>query len=84
MTHPFASLQNFLDPVSTSEGEPYGPYRYRQIVQERYLIAKHSNISYADTGAMNPSERHMILQFIAEENKRRAEELRKSSNRIKK
>ena len=51
----------------TSDGHPYGPVRYKQIVNERYLIAKHGNISYADTSNITPLERQYILEFITDE-----------------
>jgi hypothetical protein len=51
----------------TDDGQPYGPFRYKQIVNERYLIAKHGNISYADTSQITPLERQYILEFITDE-----------------
>ena len=51
----------------TKEGRPYGPYRYKQIVHERYLIAKHGNITYGDTANITPLERNYILEFITDE-----------------
>ena len=46
---------------------PYGPERYKDIVKERYYIAKHGRISYGDTGKMSPQERLLILNFIFED-----------------
>lgn len=57
----------------TTEGKPYGPFRYKQIVKERYFIAKHANISYSDTGNITPTERKYLLDFIAYEIKRQNE-----------
>jgi len=51
----------------TSNGEPYGPHRYREIVKERYYIAKQGNISYIETGKMTPMERELILEYILED-----------------
>lgn len=67
-----------------SDGEPYGPYRYREIVQERYLISKQTHISYSDTGKMTPSERRMILQFILEDAKKEKDAIEKSKKMRKK
>lgn len=64
---PFASQQNFLDPPLTSDGQPYGQVRYRDIVKERYLISKSTNTSYLDTGKITPLEKNYILSFIKEE-----------------
>lgn len=58
---------NFLDPVSDSEGNPYGPTRYRELIKERYLVSKHTHTSYNDVGEITPTERIYILQLIAEE-----------------
>jgi len=51
----------------TSEGKPYGPERYKEIVKERYYIAKQGNISYADTAKMTPQERDLIMKYIIED-----------------
>jgi len=53
-----------LDPLLTSDGKPYGPVRYEQIVEERYLISKHIHTSYFDLGKITPIERKYILKFI--------------------
>lgn len=62
-----------MDPQLTKDGKPYGPYRYKQLVHERYLIAKHGNISYADTSNITPLERNYILEFITDELQRQHE-----------
>ena len=53
-----------MDPLLTSDGKPYGPVRYEQIVEERYLISKHIHTSYFDLGKITPIERKYILEFI--------------------
>lgn len=62
---------NFLDPQSIKDKDgkikPYGPVRFKQIVQERYLISKNINTSYNDVGKMSPTERRYILEFMSEE-----------------
>ena len=79
--YPFASQVNFLDPVQTEEGKPYGPYRYKELVKERYLIAKNINTSYLDTGKMTPVERRYILQFLQEEAQKQKEMLEEIKQR---
>lgn len=69
-----------MDPQLTSDGKPYGPVRYKQIVQERYIISKQAHISYSDTGKMTPSERKMILQFLVEDSRREKEALEKAKS----
>lgn len=58
---------NFLDPLLTSDGKPYGPVRYREIVKERYLISEKCNTSYTDLGSVTPLERKYLMEFIAED-----------------
>lgn len=73
---------NSLDPQTTSDGKPYGPIKYKEIVKERWLIAKNSNIPYSDTEIMTPTERYYILEFIAEEVKKTNEAIEKKKQEI--
>ena len=73
---------NSLDPQKTNDGKPYGPIKYKEIVKERWLIAKNSNISYSDTGDMTPTERYYILEFISDEIKKTNEALEKRKQEI--
>lgn len=77
----FASHQNFLDPQLTSDGKPFGPYRYKQIVKECYLISKNSNTSYTDVMKITPQERNYILEFIEGEARRNQELMEKSKHK---
>lgn len=67
-----------MDPQKTDDGQPYGPIRYKNIVQERYIITKNSGISYEDTGKMTPTERQLYLDFIAEEFERTKQAIEKA------
>lgn len=63
----------------TSDGKPYGPHRYKEIVKERYTISKYCNTSYADLANVTPLERSYLLDFAREEyetNKRLSEEIK--------
>ena len=71
-----------LDPQTTSDGKPYGPIKYKEIVKERWLIAKNSHISYGDTENMTPTERYYILEFIAEEVKKTNEAIEKRKQEL--
>ena len=71
-----------LDPQKTNDGKPYGPIKYKEIVKERWLIAKNSNIPYSDTENMTPTERYYILEFIAEEVKKTNEALEKRKQEL--
>ena len=56
-----------MDPKLTSDGKPYGPERFKNIVQERYFISKKCNTSYLDVGYITPMERKYLLEFILDE-----------------
>lgn len=79
---PFVSPLNFLDPKLYKDEDgverPYGPYRYRQLVNDRYYITKHTHISYTDTGLMTPTERRMIIEFINKDIAAQNEAIQKS------
>lgn len=66
----FAILKNFFDPALTNDGRPYGPQRYKQIIKERYIIAKNAGTSYVDCGKITPYEREQLLECIADEFKK--------------
>lgn len=59
-----------MDPISTSDGKPFAPIRFKEIVKERYLISKHCNTSYKDLDEVSPTEREYLLEFIYEEIKK--------------
>lgn len=73
---------NSLDPQTTNDGKPYGPIKYKEIVKERWLIAKNSNIPYSDTENMTPTERYYIIEFIAEEAKKTSEAIEKRKQEL--
>lgn len=56
-----------MDPAMTDEGKPYGPFRYKEIVKERYIISKYCNTSYTDLANVTPTERNYLLEFATEE-----------------
>lgn len=70
MTTDFAQTVSFLDPVLTSDGQPYAPHRFKEITKERYLISKYSHTSYKDLDNVSPMERAYLLEFIYEELKK--------------
>jgi hypothetical protein len=72
---PFATHLNFLDPQSTDDGKPYGPWRYKQIVKESYIITKNTHTSYADVLAMTPAEREFFIEFLSEDFKKQQEQI---------
>ena len=69
---------NFLDPKLTKDKQPYGPWRYKKIIEENYIISKNLSTSYTDVrDKMSISERQQILQLIKEEDERNKEHLKK-------
>lgn len=72
-----------LDPQTTNNGQPYGPIRYKEIVKERWFIAKQSNIGYSDTAEMTPTERGYILEFISEEYQKTKEAIEQRQAELK-
>jgi len=71
----FAQHLNFLDPQSTDDGKPYGPWRYKQIVKESYIITKNTNTPYSDILNMTPTERELMIEFLSEDFKKQQEQL---------
>ena len=67
-----------MDPQLTSDKKPYGPWRYKQIVKECYIITKNTNTSYSDVLEMTPAERECFIEFIAEDFKKQQEQIDKA------
>ena len=74
---------NFLDPQRTKDGKPFGPERFKQLVKERYLITKHTNTSYGDTGDISVKEKDMLIDFIMEDLRRTKEAIEESESKVK-
>ena len=53
---------------------------YKDFVQQRYIISRHINTSYNDTGSITPLERRYILEFIKDELQRHQDALEKIKN----
>lgn len=78
MPQPFGQPPNFLDPALTSDGKPYGPARFKEIVEENYVLAKFANISYSDTLKMSVLERQYLLKITISEINKQKEALEKA------
>ena len=57
----------------TSDGKPYAPIRYKNIVEERYLITKYTHTSYTDLAQITPTERNYLLELIKKDIERQNE-----------
>lgn len=69
-----------MDPTLTKDNKPYGPVRFKEIVQERYFISKNINTSYNDIGKIAPIEREYLLEFIVDEQKQTQKKLDELKN----
>lgn len=65
LTHFFASGPSFLDPQISKDGKPYGPKRFKEIVQECWFISVNLNTSYTDILDISVPERLYLVEFIS-------------------
>ncbi len=79
----FASQTNFLDPQLTSDGKPYAPVRFKELVKECYIISKNCNTSYTDLLNVTPVEKNYMLEFIMEEIKNAEESIKKNKEAMR-
>jgi len=56
--------QSFLDQRTSSDGTPYGPKRYKEIVKECWYISDNLNTSYTDVLDMSFQERFYLIELI--------------------
>ncbi len=83
--HDFSSNQNFFHQQSLkikgANGEdkeiPYGPWRYKRIIEECYYISHQIHTSYNDLLKVTPRERTYMLKFISEELQKQKESIEK-------
>lgn len=69
ITSAYELTESFFDPlwISEKENKLYAPVRFRDIVNERYLISKNTHTSYNDTRDITPTEREILLQLIIQD-----------------
>lgn len=72
-----------MDPQFRENGEPYGPYRFKEIVKECYSISKNCNIPYTELLKITPRERDYLIEFIIDDANRAKEMLEENKKRIK-
>lgn len=56
-----------MSPRYNSDGKPYGPWRYNEIIKECYYISKQIHTSYEDLMEVTPLERKALIGIIEEE-----------------
>ena len=82
--HTFASGPNFLDPQTSSDGTPYGPKRFKELVKECWYICDNTNTSYTDVLDVSIQERRFLIDNINAKHdatKKAMEEARAKSSR---
>jgi hypothetical protein len=57
------------------------PRRYRDLVQQRYLLTKYTNSSYNETGCFTPIEKQYLFEFIEQDLKKQQEAFSKINNK---
>lgn len=70
LRHFFASGPSFLDPQLSSDGKPYGPKRYKELVQECWFISDNLHTSYTDVLDISVQERMFLIKAINEKMER--------------
>ena len=71
-----------MDPQFNEEGEPYGPYRFKEIVRECYSISKNCNTPYTDILKITPRERDYLIEFIVDDANRAQEMIEENRKRL--
>ena len=66
LRHFFASGPSFLDPQISNDGTPYGPKRFKELVQECWYISDNTHTSYTDVLDLSFQERFFLIGFIKE------------------
>jgi len=61
---------------------PYGPWRYKRIIEECYYISHTINTSYNDILKVSPRERQYMLEFLQEELQKQKESRDKLNNML--
>lgn len=65
----FVLDQSFLDPLTSKDGTPYGPKRYKEIVRECWYISDQLHTSYSDVLDLSFQERVYLIGYIDEKKK---------------
>ena len=81
---PFDLQESFSVQELTINGNDYSVERFKQIVQERYIISKRSNTSYTDVGKISPVERQYLLDIIIDEINREKERIEQQKQALQK
>lgn len=80
----FVLDQSFLDPLTSKDGTPYGPKRYKEIVRECWYISDQLHTSYSDVLDLSFQERVYLIGYIDEKKKATQKALAEIDNKSKK
>ena len=64
-----------------SNGEPYGPHHFKQLVKQLYIISKSCYTSYTDLLDITPAEKDILWACIDEENEARQQIIEKAKQK---
>lgn len=67
-----------MDPQLTSDGKPYGPAHYKELVKQLYFISSNIHTSYEELKNITPTEREYLISFIADNAKKQKEQWEKN------
>ena len=79
----FVSPLNFLCQVYDNNGNPVGPKRFKEIMEDCWFISKHINTSYTDIYQISPLERKYLIDIIKEGARLENEEIERAVNASK-
>ena len=74
---------SFLDQQTSSDGTPYGPKRFKEIVKEVWYICDNLHIGYNEVLDMSFQERFYLIELINEKQEKTKEaiEARQQENK---
>ena len=75
---PFDILTNFSGPLTTSDGKPYAPVRFKDLIKECYQISKNSGATYEEVLNMTFREKDYFIEFINEDFRSAQESIKES------
>lgn len=75
--------KSFLDPLTSSDGQPYGPKRFKEIVKECWYISDQTHTSYTDVLDLSYQERVYLLEYINEKNENSKKAIEEAESKYK-
>ena len=82
-TCPFDIQTNFSGPLTTSDGKPYAPIRFKDLIKECYQISKNSGATYEEVLNMTFREKDYFIEFINEDFKATEDSIKESREALR-